>query len=156
MNVIFLDVDGVLNNEYTTDRIKGYVGIDDNKVRLLKQIVDYFDAKIVLSSTWRHDIDNEIGAYLFDKLSKQGLFIYDYTPNISWTYRAKEVATWINDNHNLINSVIILDDEDFNWEYYQLDNYWVRTLYNDENGGLTETTVNNIINYKERFVYKGE
>ena len=156
MNVIFLDVDGVLNNEYTTDRIKGYIGIDDNKVRLLKQIVDYFDAKIVLSSTWRHDIDNEIGVYLFDKLSKQSLFIYDYTPNISWTRRAKEVVTWINDNYNLINSVIILDDEDFNWEYYQLDNYWVRTLYNDKNGGLTETTVNNIINYKERFVYKGE
>ena len=58
MNVIFLDVDGVLNNAYTTDRIKGYIGIDDNKVRLLKQIVDYFDAKIILSSTWRYDIDN--------------------------------------------------------------------------------------------------
>ena len=157
MNVIFLDVDGVLNNAHTTDRVESYIGIDDNKVILLKQVVDYFDAKIVLSSTWRHEVDNHIAKYLTGKLEKQGLKIYDITPNIGWYVRAKEIATWLADEHEYsIENIIILDDEYFNWYEYQLEQYWVPTEYYSENGGLTTDIVNDIINNKERFIYNKE
>ena len=30
MNIILLDIDGVLNNNRTTEEVDGFVGIDDN------------------------------------------------------------------------------------------------------------------------------
>ena len=57
MKIIFLDIDGVLNSIGWVERTKGTAyedkEIDPSKVRLLKQIIDKTDAKIVLSSTWR-------------------------------------------------------------------------------------------------------
>ena len=53
MNVIFLDIDYVLNGKSTTDHIGRIRGIDDEKVALLKELVDYSNAIIVLSSSWK-------------------------------------------------------------------------------------------------------
>lgn len=52
-NIVFLDVDGVLNCMGTTDMIKDYIGIDDTRVTILKEIVDIMDARIVLISSWK-------------------------------------------------------------------------------------------------------
>ena len=52
MKVIFLDVDGVLNDDYTADRSPaGFIGIDDGMVANLERIVRKTGAKIVLSSS---------------------------------------------------------------------------------------------------------
>lgn len=51
--VIFLDVDGVLNCHSTKDKCDGYIGIDDKKVSLLKEIVDTTGAIIILVSSWK-------------------------------------------------------------------------------------------------------
>lgn len=40
-NIVFLDVDGVLNNSCTKDAIKEYIGIDDSKVAVLKEMVQW-------------------------------------------------------------------------------------------------------------------
>ena len=82
---IFLDIDGVLNsmdwfeqNKYT----KGYTEINPGKVKLLKEIVDRTDAKIILSSTWRslaaHDDkpEHEMYTYLRTSLEEFGLSIF--------------------------------------------------------------------------------
>ncbi len=61
MKIIFLDVDGVLNchNTFKKQHEKYIktgiweIEIELSKVKLLKQIVDNTNAKIVLSSTWR-------------------------------------------------------------------------------------------------------
>lgn len=61
MNVIFLDIDGVLNNRDTfIRRYKEYLKtkvltleIDEEKVELLKSIVEITGYNIVLSSSWR-------------------------------------------------------------------------------------------------------
>ena len=49
--VIFLDIDGVLNNEGEEYR-KGLI-IDPSKVKLLKHIVQETDAEIILTSSWK-------------------------------------------------------------------------------------------------------
>lgn len=61
MNVIFLDIDGVLNSPNYTKRYKEmqtkkertYKNIDDNALNYLQKLQNKYDAKIVLISTWR-------------------------------------------------------------------------------------------------------
>ena len=59
MNVVFLDIDGVLNDDNTTEKTpQGFIGIDDEKVIFLKKICDKLKATIVLSSDWRDCVYN--------------------------------------------------------------------------------------------------
>ncbi len=61
MNVIFLDIDGVLNSPNYTKRYKEmqtkkeriYKNIDDNALNYLQKLQNKYNAKIVLISTWR-------------------------------------------------------------------------------------------------------
>ena len=53
MKIIFLDVDGVLNNATTTEQKHGITGIDHRLVPVLKRLLDESQAKVVISSTWR-------------------------------------------------------------------------------------------------------
>ena len=77
--VIFLDVDGFLNCHSTKDSCGGYIGIDDKKVALLKEIVDATGAIIILVSSWKEWWTNnprykpnqdEMATYLDEKLAK--------------------------------------------------------------------------------------
>ena len=66
MKVIFLDVDGVLNTSKTfIERKEKHdktgiwdLEIDEFRVEYLKQIIDATDAKVVLSSAWKKDFEN--------------------------------------------------------------------------------------------------
>ena len=51
MKIIFLDVDGVLNNATTTEQKHGITGIDHRLVPVLKRLLDESQAKVVISST---------------------------------------------------------------------------------------------------------
>lgn len=51
MNIVFLDVDGVLT--YSNYKNNETANIDIEKVRLLKEICDKSNAKVVISSSWR-------------------------------------------------------------------------------------------------------
>lgn len=84
MKIIFLDVDGILNWGVCKSRApSGCLGVEDDKVELLKQIVDRTGAKIVLTSTWksewfRTDFIEDLprdGAYLQKRLKRHGLTI---------------------------------------------------------------------------------
>ena len=55
MIYLFLDIDGVLNNYDTTERCQGFIGIDPDKVKLLKHIIDVTHAEIILTSTWKYE-----------------------------------------------------------------------------------------------------
>jgi len=52
MKILFLDIDGVLNNH--THMENGYCGIDRDKVRLLNKILDETECQIVITSAWRY------------------------------------------------------------------------------------------------------
>lgn len=154
LKVAFLDVDGVLNCTGTVDKCGAYIGISDEKVGFLKEIVDATQAVLVLSSTWRlgYNKDNhpltKHSEYLNEKLAKQGLSIYDVTKQLDT--RPREILDWLEDKD--AESFVILDDEDFLWDKFHLDDYWVRTEFYDDMGGLNESKVAEaikILNRKE-------
>ena len=89
MKVIFLDIDGVLNEEKSRSRCCGYKGIDDNKAKNLASIVKATGAEIVLISTWKDDWrktdkarQGMMANYLDKKLKKQGLYVLDKTASV--------------------------------------------------------------------------
>lgn len=118
MKVIFLDLDGTLNNletfqEYEKRDTSDYP-IDEDMLLRLKRIVDATDAKIVLSASarggWSKKIENCYGKMkeLSEKLLDLNMEIYDKTDYIDGN-REKEISAWIA-LHD-VSSFIILDDE---------------------------------------------
>lgn len=118
MKILFLDVDGVLNDGSTwfrgTRTPHGFTGIDDRYVDILAKVVNKYDLKIVLSSDWRCYAKDEDYQYLLDKLGKFGLSIYSETPSIDWSERGDEIIAWL-DAHEGVEDYVILDDNFFNF-----------------------------------------
>lgn len=150
MNIIFLDVDGVLNSEISIERTGEY--IDPATVEILGQIVEKAGAALVLTSSWRGgwspDADQlgEDGRILVEALAKQGLQIYDKTPFLhisNMSGRSLELLYWLRKHGHQVEHFVILDDVDFHWERFLLDPFWVRT--NEENLGLTKSHVDQAV-----------
>lgn len=121
MKIIFLDIDGVLNNMRTRETFEDYVFVDDNKILLLKQLIDKTNAKVVLSSSWRigwqfkdknpRCANDEVRLFeaLQRKLKEFDIDMLSYTPHL-WC-RGKEIDTWLNEwQGEKVDSFVILDD----------------------------------------------
>lgn len=109
MKVIFLDVDGVLNFSGSEEKVL------EEKITLLKKIVDETQAQIVLSSDWRIWWDKKDGDFLEleSKLKEDGLALLDKTPDSKHGYRGAEIYQWIQEwTGENIESFVILDDRD--------------------------------------------
>lgn len=141
MKVIFLDIDGVLNNLETKDRITPMViGIEDPKVKLLLKIVSETNSEIVLISTWgihwKAEEENVHKKYLNEKMQKFGLNIIDSidSPNFQ---RSRSIKDYVCANG--IKSFVIIDDQYFaDYITEGLGNHLVRTNIQK---GLTEDNV---------------
>lgn len=144
MNIIFLDIDGVLKSYAYYKETEN--DLDLKAIDILSQIYHKFNCKIVLSSTWRElkDISDEsaqkMWKHLIDTLEKYGMGIYDITPTIK-NNRPLEIATWL--QNNSCSNYVILDDDFPLLEYkkYGLEKHVVKTIYftyKIENGGLQE------------------
>lgn len=142
MNVIFLDIDGVLNSPNYATRYKNmetkkertYKNIDDSALKYLQKLQNKYDARIVLTSTWRKPIDKlkkslketpiteterkEYGGNatlrtLYEKLeSEYGLALDDAT--IDLQNRMLEIQLYLL-LHKEIEKFVILDDDDQNF-----------------------------------------
>ena len=144
MNIIFLDIDGVLNS-YAYYKETGN-DLNLKSVDILSQIYHKFNCKIVLSSTWRElkDISEKsaqkMWKHLVDTLSKYNMEIYDITPIIK-NNRPLEIATWLQ-NNSCSNFLILYDDFPLlEYKKYGLEKHVVKTIYftyKIENGGLQE------------------
>ena len=53
VKVLFLDIDGVVNNEYTRRKFGDFITLDPARVALVQRIVRNTGCEIVLSSSWR-------------------------------------------------------------------------------------------------------
>lgn len=139
-SIIFLDVDGVLNCSKTRARCQNYVGIDDEKLKILKSVVEQTGAKIVLTSSWRIDwhkeswykvIQSAPANYLDRKLKRHGLCIFD---KVDYADRRRGEGiikyVWV----NAVTNFVILDDELFDFGACKLLKYLVKTSFDD--GGL--------------------
>lgn len=148
MKVIFLDIDGVLNhqkhyewlmntNEPTPmQRTYPYTEFSPVSCKLLRDIIDNTDAKLVVSSSWRLD-----GLVKLNKLFRFfGLpNAIDVTPCLN-TARGIEIGAWLAAHPEVTNYVILDDDEDMNVE--QLPFFIKTNPYED---GLNEEVKNNAI-----------
>lgn len=153
--VIFLDVDGVLNCHSTKDECGGYIGIDDKKVSLLKEIVDATGAIIILVSSWKEWWTNnprykpnqdEMATYLDEKLAKQGLIIRDKTRDGNSFRRGKGILRFIEMQKEIgidIRKYVILDDEMFDYLETKMTRHLIRTSF--EQNGLEKKHVRKAI-----------
>lgn len=118
MKILFLDFDGVVSTFE-----KGW-RLDEEKLSLLKEIIDKTNAKIVVSSSWKVGYDNVDkfietlgGRRKSETIKNNGnMFqwfcnnIYDITDsNGSW--RGDEIQRWIDAHKEEIESYVILDDD---------------------------------------------
>lgn len=143
MRVIFLDVDGVLNCAYSESRAPhGCLGVDDDKVKVLRKIVDATDAKIVLVSTWKQswsknkECQDADANYLDRKLAEEGLYIMDKTTD-HIDDRGAGIWRWLEKCDQPIESWIVLDDDIFP-DYVALDVIPHHVKTNFGRGGLME------------------
>jgi hypothetical protein len=138
MKIIFLDIDGVLNHEaFYKERYEKrndgnaiehpYSEIDPKCVDNLNTLITDTNAKIVISSTWRHS-----GlSYCEDVLGYHGFMgeIIDITPSSPTRFRGLEILDWVKSNEELIGEphynfteYVILDD-DSDMLYWQRNNF---------------------------------
>ena len=108
MKVIFLDVDGVLNN-FDLIRLNGFDYIDDAMVRVLAGVVTRTGADIVLSSFWR--LDPRDRSLVDAALKRHGMFVSDRTPSMPGP-RAVEISSWLRVNPEVERYAIVDDDEE--------------------------------------------
>jgi histidinol phosphatase-like enzyme len=163
MNIIFLDIDGVLNCQtFYTERTKKQLkkgvkkGAIDKKeyysnqlckerISWLNELCKEVDAKVVISSTWRHNenvvtILKDNGA-TFD--------IIGITPDLREDYcmRGNEIYQWIYRNSERVNGVpsynfktYVIIDDDSDMLLWQRDHFFQTDTYS----GLTPNTCHRI------------
>lgn len=125
MKVIFLDIDGVLNNELFTimlhDRLLGKeqyyqcfkdlgeMPFDYRSCYILQALIRDTGAKVVLSSTWRLSQKHIDGIKRY-----AGIEIHDKTPRIidKSGCRGDEIQLYLHEHPEIENYVIIDDDSD--------------------------------------------
>ena len=159
MNVIFLDIDGVLNSElyYKSNRYikpdKEYAKtknafviykseFDPLAIEFLNKLIEETDSNVVITSTWRNK-----GLENLQKLFESVGFkykLFDMTPyGCKDCLRGNEIIQWIKNNKKLLaqdyydfNSYVILDD-DSDMLYWQRNNF----ILIDGYVGLTKNAV---------------
>lgn len=165
IKVIFLDFDGVLNNNVwirercaAGDQHLILTDVMPEHVSLLNQIIERSGAKVVISSSWRHHYG------LFDNFSRTGRDSGDSLkaileragfkgeligrtpdgwPGIRFSeqrLRGKEIQAWLDEWHSMgkprVEAFVILDDSDD--MAHMRDTNFVHT---DEEKGLTQEDV---------------
>jgi hypothetical protein len=157
VRIIFLDIDGVLNNATYLRTVKGKPSeyeIDIEKVSKLNALYSEVEYSVVISSSWRlfHDEDKLI-SYLKDRAGLKADII-GCTPSLSspYMYRGNEIIAWLEQNENVYGKshheyydYIILDDSS-DILYWQKNNFM---LVNGD-VGLTDQ---NIYKMKRFFKY---
>jgi hypothetical protein len=104
VNVIFLDIDGVLNTSKTVERWRGCVGIDQVLAQRFLRLQQATRAGVVLSSTWR------LSRNWKANMRRNGVMgITDRTPDLRDRTRGEEIQAWL-DAHAEVQLYAILDD----------------------------------------------
>jgi hypothetical protein len=107
MKVIFLDVDGVLNDWNTNTRNpENFIGVDQHLCEKLRTIVAATGAKIVLSSAWR--LSPRCLSYLWQECGPT-VDCIGATPYLLGEERGEEIKDWLA-VHPEVDSFVILDD----------------------------------------------
>jgi hypothetical protein len=155
MNLIFLDIDGVLNSgefviKIFTLKLPRYDQygnkinvVDSDMVKRLNTIILETNSKIVLSSCWRSEgIDNM--KWYFSQWGIDPDLLIDVTPPNRGTHRGWQIQEWLDTNYIMMrefhNFIIIDDGEDM----VHLKPHLIQTNYQH---GLQDIHVERAITY---------
>ena len=137
-NIIFLDIDGVLNSDKYFDSIDNkecmnlvdrlMLDIDMSKVKLLLEVINKTNAKVVITSSWRR---MKLYPYIKERLISMGLPVVGETLFIEGR-RGEEIKSYLLENR--VSNYCIIDDEVFK-DYKELEDYLVVTDFYED--GLT-------------------
>lgn len=133
MNIIFLDVDGVLNSMPYFEWLRAtgrhrdgeFNEIRDYHLEMLAKVYHTCDAKIVLSSSWREiDIPENKNVYpqylyLANSLKKYDMEIIDKTPVVAGI-RPLEIVTWLKGREDKDDIRFVSFDDEFSKEDYDM------------------------------------
>lgn len=122
MNVLFLDFDGVLNNERVFTACKDSdeinLQLDPYCVKLLAEAIEKCNLQVVVSSSWRKlgldYIIKQLALANFPDFHK--FFHKDWETPRSLHTRGMEVREWV-DSHPETSQYLILDDDSDFFEY---------------------------------------
>ena len=148
MNIIFLDIDGVLNSrkfikQCIANNIPADDVIDPIAVARLNKITDATDAKLVISSTWRlpflwlNDFKGLCALLHSHKITAD---VVGMTPDLNLDHgRGIEIQKYIDECGFNINKFIILDDDN---DMNHLSNRLIKTNFDR---GLLDKHINKCI-----------
>lgn len=148
MDVLFLDIDGVLTNhaewkeceKIPTDFFYPYL-FAPSCVKNLNHILNKVNVEIILSSTWRLSYWENIGKIF--TLNKITSIPIDRTPKLNDQQRGKEILLWLDNCRNAIRKFAILDDDkDFDDIQTKEALFFTETEF-----GLTREIADKIIRY---------
>lgn len=138
MRILFLDVDGVLNDPtFLLDSFDGFSegtweeNVDPDRVAHVNRVVDETGARIVICSDWRYLMPLH---RLQSVLSGRGLAsrLFGRTPGLRDADRGLECAAWIGSFRRRVTSFAVVDDR---WDFRPIRRRHVRT---DAQLGLTK------------------
>jgi hypothetical protein len=132
MNIVFLDIDGVLNHGVGT-------GLHPDKVKLLNPLAEH--ANFVLSSNWRMTVSLPQMAILLRHRGFIGQLV-GRTAILEKEARGKEIRAFLDEHGNKINSYVVLDDLSNHMDKEMLS----KLVQTEEKVGLTEAHVQRAIN----------
>jgi len=120
VNIIFLDIDGVLNimsasyNSYNPEHGLGIHAMEKHLIRRLEFIIErtsrVIPTKIVISSSWSKEATiNELTKYKFKYIDS----IIDRTARDKYSLRGEQIAEWLENSKSKydIREYIVLEDE---------------------------------------------
>jgi len=112
-NIIFLDLDGVVNSQLFYKKRhelnQRELEFDKDAFELINEFIDEYNCKVVISSTHRADgIDK-----LQKKLNSYGFKhdIFGITGGSKCRIRGYEIKNWISENIDIIKNYVIFDDD---------------------------------------------
>ena len=144
-NIIFLDIDGVLNNMnywnecFKRHHIKGIMSMHcfpfdpkclNNLMKLNQELQKQnYNVKIVLSSTWRlNQVDIEI---VNSRLAEYGMRIFATTISLSSGNRGLEIKNFLdNEKYEKAENFLIIDDEIKDIQEQFEEKYIIHTDFN--------------------------
>lgn len=146
--LIFLDIDGVLNNIINYQwQTETQPLILTKLMHLLNNLVSRTHARIVVSSSWRYQIlqgacTDKGFEYLLKSHGFIGAVVGHTCSDEERTSRGQQIKKWIEDNAFTGGRYVILDDCDDDLMLYHPDN----TVLTDGSIGLTEKNIEDAVN----------
>ena len=160
MNYIFLDIDGVMNNQQDwlgkgRDNDYNHMFCDE-AWQMLSDVCKITDAKIILSSSWRLGLKQgdddvirckspecKLSNKLLTYFDKYDIKLVGLTTNY-YDYRGKQIQVYVKQHLNENDKYVVLDDEDCDIRGHVSEEQMIKTEFET---GLLPEHCNRIIEY---------